>query len=576
MNFKNVLSGAVFKLIVTDSIPITRKSMSLSHVMAGITKTPFLARAAAGFTFAIGLLFTAEARAANILNNPGFETGSLSGWTTFQFNNYVESSTPAHGGTYYYKVYGQYSGTQNYTGIYQDNPSAPGAIYSADGWAYTLGSDGGGIHGQDAIWLEVSFRDASYNALALYRSVVVTSNNLASFGGKNTWFDLQITNQCSFTNASAQILFPGTVTNTVASLVAPVGTAYVRYQVVFAQGPDNANASMYFDDLTLNQTGGTVVPPPATQWNIVWSDEFNGTSINTNVWTFETGNGCPNLCGWGNNELEYYTSRTNNAYESGGLLHIVAQEESTNGFSFTSARMKSEGLYNTPVYGRIEWRAKLPAGVGMWPGLWMLGSDFSSVGWPDCGEIDVAETKGTELTTVHGSLHSGSDETALYTSFAGGDSITNFHNYMVDWKSNSISFSVDGNVYETVTSWTDSLGPYPTPFNAPFYLLMNLAVGGNFVGKPSVATIEAGTVFPAEIQVDYVRVLEQTTPLQIAATQSNGNVVLTWPANIVCHLQVQTNSLVIGNWSDLASATNPVVIAPNRNNANVFYRLESP
>jgi beta-glucanase (GH16 family) len=552
------------------------ESISLNRVGIGVSKKAFPAKAAAGLTLALGLLFAIEADAANVLNNPGFETPGLAAWTTFGPNNYSENTTGiAHGGANYYKVYGSFAAAQNYTGIYQDNLSAPGTVYSANGWAYTLGSDGGGIHGEDAIWLEVSFRDASYNALALYRSVIVTSNNLASFGGTNTWFNLQITNECFFTNASAPILLPGTVTNPAASLVAPAGTAYVRYQVVFAQGPDNANASMYFDDLTLNQTGGTA--PPATQWNIVWSDEFNGNSINTNVWTFETGNGCPNLCGWGNSELEYYTSRTNNVYESGGLLHIVAQQESTNGFSFTSARMKTEGLYNTPVYRRIEWRAKMPAGVGMWPGLWMLGSDFPTVGWPGCGEIDVAETKGTELTSVHGSLHSGSDETAIYT-LANGDSITNFHNYMLDWESNSISFSVDGNVYETVTNWTDSAGPYPIPFNASFYLLMNLAIGGNFFNPnpPTVAQIEAGTVFPAEIQVDYLRVLEQTAPLQIAETRSNGNMVLTWPSNIICHLQAQTNSLTGGNWCDVTNITNPAIITPAQNNACVFYRLESP
>jgi beta-glucanase (GH16 family) len=551
--------------------------MTLDRVRVRISEKVFPPGAIRGCAAFAGLLFAGQMHAANILTNPGFETSDFTGWTTFGANNLVQSAGSPHGGVSYYKVYGQFNGTSNYTGIYQDNPAAPGAIYSADGWAYTLGSDGGGIHGQDAIWLEVSFRDSSYNALGLYRSVVVTGNNLAGFGGTNTWFDLQITNQCSFTNASAQILLPGTVTNTVTNLVAPAGTAYVRYQTVFAQGPDNANGSMYFDDLTLNQTGGT--SPPATQWNIVWSDEFNGTSIDTSKWAFETGNGFFSggnfISGWGNNELEYYTGRTNNAYVSGGLLHIVANQESTNGFSFTSARMKTLGLYNTPVYGRIEWRAAMPAGVGMWPGLWMLGSDYPTVGWPDCGEIDVSETKGTELTTVHGSLHSGSDETALYTSFAGGDSITNFHNYMVDWKSNSISFSVDGNVYETVTSWTDSLGPYPTPFNAPFYLLMNLAVGGNFVGNPSVAGIEAGTVFPAEIHVDYVRVLEQTAPLQIAVTQSNGNVVLTWPANIVCHLQTQTNSLM-GAWTDRTNTTNPFTVTPDPNNGSVFYRLTSP
>jgi beta-glucanase (GH16 family) len=147
---------------------------------------------------------------------------------------------------------------------------------------------------------------------------------------------------------------------------------------------------------------------------------------------------------------------------------------------------------------------------------------------------------------------------------------------MVDWEPNSVSFSVDGHVYETVTSWTSALGPFPTPFNAPEFLLMNLAAGGNFVGNPSVAAIEAGTVFPAEIQVDHVRVLQRTAPLQIAATRSNGNVVLTWPANIVCHLQVQTNFLTGGNWSDVANTTNPVIIMPSQNNACVFYRLESP
>ncbi len=528
-------------------------------------------RAAAGFTVAIGLLFSMETRATNVLTNPGFETTGLTGWTTFGPNNYGENTAgQAHGGANFYKVYGAFNGAQNYTGIYQDNPSAPGATYSADGWAYTLGSDGGGIHGQDAIWLEVSFRDASYNALALYRSAVVTGNNLASFGGTNTWFDLQITNACSFTNGSAQILLPGTITNAATSLVAPAGTAYVRYQTVFAQGPDNANASMFFDDLTLNQTGGSA--PPATQWNIVWSDEFNGSSVDTNKWAFETGNGGSNP-GWGNQELEYYTGRTNNAYVHGGLLHIIARQESMGGFNFTSARMKSQGLYAT-TYGRMEWRAAMPAGVGMWPGLWMLGANINSAGWPGCGEIDVAETKGTELTQVHGSLHSGSDETGTYT-FPSGDSITNFHNYMIEWEPNSMSFSVDGHVYETQTSWTCALGPYPTPFNAPEFLLMNLAVGGNFVDNPSVASIEAGTAFPVEIQVDYVRVWEQTPPLRIAGTETNGKVGLTWPTNIVAHLQVQTNSLANGNWSDLTNS-NPPVVMPNPTNSGVFYRLKSP
>jgi len=126
---------------------------------------------------------------------------------------------------------------------------------------------------------------------------------------------------------------------------------------------------------------------------------------------------------------------------------------------------------------------------------------------------------------------------------------------------------VDGQLYETQSS--------QAPFNAPFFLLMNLAVGGQYVGNPTISQINAGTVFPAEIQVDYVRIYEQTPPLQISAALSNGNVVLTWPANIVCHLQTQTNSLMDGNWFD-SSATNPVVISPDPNSASVFFRLASP
>ena len=141
-------------------------------------------------------------------------------------------------------------------------------------------------------------------------------------------------------------------------------------------------------------------------WNIVWSDEFNGTSINTNNWKFETGNNH----GWGNQEREYYTGRTNNAYVDGnGFLHIVAQQESMGGFNFTSARMKSQGLYSTPTYGRFQWRAKLPAGFGMWPALWMMGTNYASVGWPTCGEIDVVENPGNKNYNQT-SLHYGTSQ----------------------------------------------------------------------------------------------------------------------------------------------------------------------
>lgn len=314
--------------------------------------------------------------------------------------------------------------------------------------------------------------------------------------------------------------------------------------------------------------------PPPLQWNIVWSDEFNGTSIDRTKWTFDLGDNCPQNCNWGNQELEYYTSTSQNAYVSNGVLHIVALTNSIAGYSFTSARMKTQGLYSTPVYGRFEWRAKLPAGVGMWPALWLLGTNITSVGWPVCGEIDVVENSGATPTWVQGSLHWGPlngeiSRTAKYN-FVSPDSVTNWHTYDLVWNPGSIQFYVDGNLYENDTGLS-------TPFNAPFFFIMNLAVGGTYVGNPSIAQIKAGTTFPAQLQVDYVRVYEQTAPLAISvAPQPDGSMALSWPTNIVCHLQVQTNSIVGGNWSDLPVTTSPYVATPDPNQGAVFYRLASP
>ncbi len=543
-------------------------SAFLDSIRVGTSRQKTFGRALAGLSVMIGLMATGEmAQAANVLSNPGFETGGLGGWTTYGPNNYVQSTGGyAHGGTYYYKVYGRFPNpvAYNYTSIYQDNFTAPGAIYSANGWGYSLSSDA--ISGEDQAWIEVSFRDSSYNTLALYRSPVVTSTNITSLGGLSTWFNLQVTNQCSYTNANALILFPGIVTNTVTSLVAPAGAVFARCEIIFVQGPDNAGGSMYFDDLTLNQTGGTVVVP--LQWNIVWSDEFNGTNINMNNWTFELGNNG----GWGNQELEYYTGRTNNAYVDGnGLLHIVAQQESTNTYSFTSARMKTEGLYSTPTYGHFQWRAKLPTGFGMWPALWMLGADYPSVGWPACGEIDVVENPGNDPTNNQSSLHYGTSGEVSLTGdyFFGGNSITNFHIYELDWSPSSEQFLVDGHLYETQT--------VGSPFNAPFYFIMNLAVGGNYPGTTNASAIIASNTWPKEMLVDYVRVYELTAPLALSvAPQQNGSTVLSWPTNIVCHVQVLTNVLTGTNWFDTSVTTSPFMVSPDPNNNCVFYRLASP
>jgi beta-glucanase (GH16 family) len=249
-----------------------------------------------------------------------------------------------------------------------------------------------------------------------------------------------------------------------------------------------------------------LAPEPARAgWNLVWDDEFNGTAIDTNHWTFETGN----HGGWGNNELEFYTGRSQNAYVSDGVLHIVAQRESTNGCDYTSARMKSEGLF-ARKYGRFEFRAKFPQGKGYWPALWLMPRNSVYGGWPACGEIDIVENKGDYPAVVQGTIHyAGPDgmhrqSTDLYT-FAPGDGADKFHIYMLEWSTNSISWFVDNQIYETQTNWSTAGAPYPAPFDQPFYIIMNLAIGGVYDGDP-----DTNTGFPGEIQVDYVRVYSNT------------------------------------------------------------------
>lgn len=465
----------------------------------------------------VSLASVQESDAGNLLSNPGFEADpagqskTLPGWSSFGENALGETSpSTAHSGINHLKVCQACNGMTNYTGIYQDYISGAGAVYSADGWTCTPGGDK--LAGRNIAWIEVSFRGAKGDMLALYRSALVTTNSLANGTfPANAWFDLPVTNQCD--------LSASTVTNTTQLLIAPAGTYFVRYQVML-QGDADASAKgcVYFDDLNLVQSGGL----PYGDWNMVWSDEFNGANIDPQIWTLETGNG---RGGWGNHELEYYTGRTNNAYVADGLLHIVARQESTNGFNYTSARLKSQGLFSCR-YGRFEWRAKFPGGAGFWPAIWLLGTNLTTLGWPRCGEIDVVENKGSHPGTVQASLHSGSDETGSYH-FMDGGSVTNFHVYTLDWSTNAFLFYVDGHLYETQTGWTSSFGSYPFPFNQPFFLIMNLAVGGNYLansnGNPSIPYINANSTFPDEMQVDYVRIYNQRGPQQVYVPLTNSS-----------------------------------------------------
>jgi beta-glucanase (GH16 family) len=253
-------------------------------------------------------------------------------------------------------------------------------------------------------------------------------------------------------------------------------------------------------------------PPPATGYTLVWSDEFNGadgTSPDSSKWTYDTGGK-----GWGNNELECYTNLAQNAQMKGGNLVITAKNQPAYACSdgtmrdYTSARLKTEGLFSQ-AYGRFEARIQIPKGQGMWPAFWMLGSNITSVKWPACGEIDIMENIGKEPGMVHGSLHGPStagptsDATAPFTLSAGQNFADAFHLYAVEWEPGTVRFYVDSNLYGTFTQALWSAGGSWT-FDHPFFIILNVAVGGNWPGPPN-----ASTVFPQQMLVDYVRVYAQ-------------------------------------------------------------------
>ena len=254
--------------------------------------------------------------------------------------------------------------------------------------------------------------------------------------------------------------------------------------------------------------GATLQPPPPANYKLVWSDEFSGpdgSSPDSSKWTYDIGGN-----GWGNNELEYYTNRTQNAQIKGGNLIITAQREAYTGAdgvtrNYTSARLKTQGLFSQ-AYGRFEARIKIPAGQGMWPAFWMLGNDITSVGWPKCGEIDIMENIGKEPATVHGSLHgpstSGptSDLSAPFSLPAGQNFAGDFHLYAVEWEPGTIRFYVDTNLYATFSSSQWPAGG-AWVFDHPFFIILNVAVGGSWPGSP-----DSTTVFPQQMLVDYVRV----------------------------------------------------------------------
>ena len=252
------------------------------------------------------------------------------------------------------------------------------------------------------------------------------------------------------------------------------------------------------DEVFSNTQSVTIEQDDQGDPNLLWSEEFNYSGLpDASIWNMETGGG-----GWGNNELQYYTDREDNASVGGGYLTITAQEEAYGGRHYTSARMTTQNKFDFK-YGKIVARIKLPYGQGIWPAFWMLGSNFNSVGWPSCGEIDIMELVGGNGgdNTCHATLHW--DNSGQHASY--GESYTlpsgifadDFHVFTVEWDAQRIKGLVDGHQYFV----TDITPSGLSEFHEDFFIILNVAVGGNWPGAPN-----ATTEFPQTMQIDYIRI----------------------------------------------------------------------
>jgi len=239
-------------------------------------------------------------------------------------------------------------------------------------------------------------------------------------------------------------------------------------------------------------------------WTQIWSDEFNGSGLPDGAkWSFDVGTGAG---GWGNNELQYYTNRVENARQEGGRLIIEARREEFQRMGYTSARLATKGKGDW-TYGRVEVRAKLPTGLGTWPAIWMLPTANAYGAWPASGEIDIMEHVGSDVNRVHQTLHTqqknggnGQQATVITTV---PSATSGFNVYAVEWEETAIRMYINNQL--TTTFARPSTAWQAWPFNRPFHILLNLAVGGSWGGAKGVN----GAAFPARLEIDYVRVFRR-------------------------------------------------------------------
>ncbi len=340
-------------------------------------------------------------------------------------------------------------------------------------------------------------------------NAIVTFSAVAETAEANIDYELLTTGQLIFAPGETQKIIE---LNLVGDEVKEPREAFT----VQLYNPQNTYVEKAISTITIedddNNTAGLVIPSSGYQspesyegYNLVWADEFSGDTLNLADWTYEIGDGCPNNCGWGNNELEYY--REDNTSLVDGHLVITAKQQNFGDRDYTSSRLITKGKQQFK-FGRIDIRAALPKGRGIWPALWMLGSNIDAVGWPACGEIDIMELTGDLPNRILGTIHYGANasqhESNSGTKYLDGQATfqDEFHVFSINWENNLIEFLLDGEVYHTITP--ASLNGAPYPFNKNQFFIFNVAVGGNWPGSP-----DASTSFPQHMIVDYVRVFQK-------------------------------------------------------------------
>lgn len=259
-----------------------------------------------------------------------------------------------------------------------------------------------------------------------------------------------------------------------------------------------------------NQKNESQAVEPPEGYRLVWADEFDYQGLpDSTKWSYDVGNGCPEICGWGNNELQYYTEhRTKNARVESGHLVIEAHKEDFETQSFTSARLLTRDR-RAWKYGIFKIRAKLPSGTGTWPAIWMLPETWEYGGWPISGEIDIMEHVGHEPNRVYATAHTGAynhlDGTQDTDTLRVEDAEQAFHEYAIAWTPENIEWFVDGESYAQFQN--EDISYREWPFDQAFHLILNIAVGGNWGGANGVDN----DIWPQQMQVDYVRVYQKTS-----------------------------------------------------------------